>query len=400
MSGASQSSFDPLVQNVTFLGPDGETPVVVPMAAVDAFDNESINTVLNYGVQIGACIIMLLVVLLMTPRANFARPSAVLHILGLMACIVRTSLLASFFLSPFNHFYQYFSGDYSSVSTHFYATSVAATVVSLLLVVIIEAALMNQAWTMVRLWPGHVRFGIIAISSVVSLLTIGFRVASMVIQCQAIFALAYPDDKLWFCAVFNIKLISHLISSRGVLPSAKALSSMEVLVMTNGILMIVPVIFAGLEWGKFSNFEAASMTFTAVALILPLGTLVAQRISTRQSPSGGDGGGGGGVANHNIAQMPPHGNSSPGRSNTDYSSPGPSVAQVVANGPLQCSEVSKCERGMMYPGAGTGMAARDHYDLELSKIDSTSELTTGPPRSAQGGRTSLDREMQMRGQSL
>ena len=34
-----------------------------------------------------------------------------------------------------------------------------------------------------------------------------------------------------------------------------------------------------MEWGDWPNFEAASLTLTSVALILPLGTLAAQRLS-------------------------------------------------------------------------------------------------------------------------
>lgn len=39
------------------------------------------------------------------------------------------------------------------------------------------------------------------------------------------------------------------------------------------------MVFTGLEWGDWPNFEAASLTLTSVTLILPLGTLAAQRLS-------------------------------------------------------------------------------------------------------------------------
>lgn len=44
-----------------------------------------------------------------------------------------------------------------------------------------------------------------------------------------------------------------------------------------------PAIFAGLEWAKFTNFESGSLTLTSVIIILPLGTLAAQRISGQSS---------------------------------------------------------------------------------------------------------------------
>ena len=42
---------------------------------------------------------------------------------------------------------------------------------------------------------------------------------------------------------------------------------------------LIAVIFAGLEWAQFTNFESASLTQTSVIVALPLGTLVAQRLA-------------------------------------------------------------------------------------------------------------------------
>ena len=39
------------------------------------------------------------------------------------------------------------------------------------------------------------------------------------------------------------------------------------------------VVFSGLEFGEFVNFESGSLTYTSVFLVLPLGTLMAQRIA-------------------------------------------------------------------------------------------------------------------------
>lgn len=37
--------------------------------------------------------------------------------------------------------------------------------------------------------------------------------------------------------------------------------------------------FAALEWCHWSNFESGSLTYTSVVVFLPLGTLIASRIS-------------------------------------------------------------------------------------------------------------------------
>lgn len=39
------------------------------------------------------------------------------------------------------------------------------------------------------------------------------------------------------------------------------------------------VVFCGLQWGTYTNFEASSLTLTSVVIILPMGTLAAQRIA-------------------------------------------------------------------------------------------------------------------------
>ncbi|KAH7313792.1 fungal pheromone mating factor STE2 GPCR-domain-containing protein [Stachybotrys elegans] len=290
--------FDPNVQNVTFLAADGLTPIAIPLAAVDAINHESFSVCINYGVQLGACVAVLVFVLLVTPAAKLRRPSSLLHVLGLLICTIRMALLAAFFPSPFNDFYAFWAGDYSAVPARDFAISIAGNVFSMLLLIVVEAALMHQAWTMVSLWPSAVRLALCFLSVTITLITVGFRFASTIIQSRAVLSLEPPQEYLWliqwmaitnaisicwFCALFNAKLVLHLVTNRRILPSYKTLSPMEILVMTNGILMIVPVIFTGLQWGHFTNFEAASLTLTSVAVILPLGTIAAQRMASSGS---------------------------------------------------------------------------------------------------------------------
>ncbi|RFU74540.1 pheromone receptor 2 [Trichoderma arundinaceum] len=288
-------SFDPYSQNITILTPTPSlVPVPIPIPLIDSFNDETVSIVINYGAQLGASITMLLVVLFTTPSSKFLRASNLLHILALLVCIVRTVLLVFYFLSPFSHFYQVWSGDYSQIPAWNYRTSVAGTVFSMLLTIITDAALMNQAWTMVSLWPSKTKYILSFSSMLVTLLAVSFRVAYTVIQCEGIYDLIAPRrfawlirttlifnicSICWFCALFNSKLIIHLITNRGVLPSRRAMNPMEVLIMANGILMIVPVVFAVLEWHHFINFEAGSLTPTSVAIILPLGSLAAQRMA-------------------------------------------------------------------------------------------------------------------------
>ncbi|UKZ76739.1 hypothetical protein TrVFT333_004448 [Trichoderma virens FT-333] len=293
-------AFDPYTQSITIHSPPGP-PIKIPIPEIDRFNDETASIIINYGAQLGASITMLLVILLTVPTQKFLRASNLLHILALLVCVFRTVFLVFYFISPFSHFYQVWSGDYSQIPAWNFRTSIAGAVLPMLLTVTTEAALMHQAWTMVSLFANKTKYAITFLSLLLTLIAIAFRVAYTVAECKSIIDLVSAEKYAWlikttliwntcsvgwFCALFNSKLVWHLVSNRGVLPSRRAMTPMEVLIMANGILMIFPVIFATLEWYHFINFEAGSLTPTTVAIILPLGTLVAQRLSqTSPAPS-------------------------------------------------------------------------------------------------------------------
>ncbi|KAF5000481.1 hypothetical protein FDECE_11203 [Fusarium decemcellulare] len=362
-------TFDPYTQNVTFLFADGQTKVEIPMPVIDLWRREIASICINYGTQFGACVIMLITLLVMTPMAKFRRPSNILHAIGLVVCAIRMLLLSLYYLHSFTDFYVFWTRDYSHVPTSELANSIAANTMSLLLVIIIELALMNQAWTMVSLWPDFWKYAISLVSATITLLTIASRIAFSVLQNKANLAVTTARSNVWlthwmvvmnvlsiswFCAIFNIKLIWHLISNRGVLPSYKALTPMEVLVMTNGILMIIPVIFAGLEWGHWTNFEAASLTLTSVAIILPLGTLAAQRLAASNTSFS--------YSSAASSGRYPIAVSAAGTGSSMVPLKAPSFTTHRATSDHPAAVFSRCE---------AGMSSRDHMnpvDLELGKL--------------------------------
>jgi pheromone alpha factor receptor len=249
------SSFDPWTQNITFYAADGETPIQLPIPQIDAFIKYLISVTVNYGTQLGAALAMLFVILIMTPSAKLRRPSGLLQVLVLVLCVIRMALLSSYFFSDFVEFYAFNTGDYSRVPAGHYGLSVAGNTFSLLLIIAVEACLMHQAWAMVALWPDLVRYLLASLSICVALLTIGWRLTALVHQNIAILSASSNHNNVWiskaavitnalsicwFCALFNAKLVSHLVQNRGILPVGKSITPMEVLVMTNGVLMIIP----------------------------------------------------------------------------------------------------------------------------------------------------------------
>ncbi|PHH64787.1 hypothetical protein CDD82_1727 [Ophiocordyceps australis] len=365
-------------QNLTFLGPDGITPIVVPMAQLDAFTDESARSCFVYGVETGACLITLIaIVSLTTPICKLARTTCLLHIAALLLATTHCGLLFSQYVSSIGHVYPMFSHDRDATmgnKTAFIARSVLFNCVWTMLVFVVQAALVNQAWTMVALWHGLVKvvLGVasVAVGLVAAALSLAFCVvqirdninvvpvmghawapyAALVANCLSIF---------WFCGLFNAKLVLHLLSHRGVLPSPQALSAMDILVMANGMLMVIPVVFASLEWSGSANFDAASVTHVSVAIILPLGTLAAQRLTW-------------------------HFDSVTAQGNTDFSRNLDSLSRHSATAPLTTSSSTSKARwtsktttfgststaATLVDGEHPRSKTVDHFDMELQRIDS------------------------------
>lgn len=255
----SEEPFDPFTQNVTFFAPDGKTQISIPLVAIDEMRHRMVSMTINYSAQLGACLIMLVVILVMVPKERFRRPFMILQVTSLVLASCRMLLLSIFHSSQFLDFYVFWGDDHSRIPRSAYAPSVAGNTMSLCLVISIESMLMSQAWTMVRLWPNVWKYIIAGMSLVVYIMAISVRLANTIIQNNAVLTLepAYHMFWLikwavimnvasisWWCAIFNIKLIWHLISNRGILPSYTTFSPMEVLVMTNGILMFIPGLYS------------------------------------------------------------------------------------------------------------------------------------------------------------
>ena len=245
----------PEQQSLILLGPTGQANITVPLLAVDTLWGVAASSAISYGSQIGASFTMLVVLLVMTPKHRFKRLPTVVHTLALTLNVIRMVLLALFFSSSWMDLYTLVSGDYQFVAQGDYDVSVTATVFSIPVTVLVELALFLQAWSMLQLWPRRIKVPAAVVSALLVLATVAFNAAVTVIQSLFIVYGTSPLDVLWirktylaltaasitwFCFLFNSRLVVHMWTNRSILPSLKGLNAMDVLVITNGILMLVP----------------------------------------------------------------------------------------------------------------------------------------------------------------
>ncbi|KAL2022258.1 hypothetical protein VTK56DRAFT_5868 [Thermocarpiscus australiensis] len=257
-SNSTQAPFDPLNQEFFILGPDGKTPIPLTPTFVTSYYFDAASLSILYGFQLGACLMMLVVVLAMTPRIRFKRIPTIMNVLALVLNSIRMLFLAIYFTSTFLNFYVVITGDVRFVSRSDYNVSATATVLSIPITMLIEAALFVQAWSMLKLWPTLYKVPAALVSMALVVTTIGFNFAVTMIQTRYILFSIDPRPLVWarklslsllttsitwFCFLFNIRLVMHMWSNRSILPSLKGLKAMDVLVITNGILMFVPGMF-------------------------------------------------------------------------------------------------------------------------------------------------------------
>ncbi|KAF9882416.1 hypothetical protein CkaCkLH20_00452 [Colletotrichum karsti] len=290
------AEIDPYRQAFELVTGDGRH-LQIDVEIVNIVYQENIGICINYGSQIGASFMMLLTIIAMTPSIKLIKVSLWIHILTLIASTIRMTLLAAYFTSNWNNFYSTWTGDYSRITAGDFHRSVATETISLILLILVQISLGIQAWALVNLLPGCWKWFFTGLSFFISTAAVAWRMAFTAIQIEAILLITLPNPDwiryqstiigavsiFYYCALFNIKLLIHLVKNRGILPTRQGLSAMEVLVITNGLLMMIPAVFASLEWGHWTNFESASVTYTSVVVFLPLGTLVASRISGNTS---------------------------------------------------------------------------------------------------------------------
>jgi pheromone alpha factor receptor len=256
---ASSTPFNPFNQTINLTMADGVTIVPVPVSLIDQYYwIEGFQQDANFGAQMGACIMMILVVITMTPRNRFVKASTKINLALLIASLAHASFEQSYFTGHFFEFYILFSGDISTVAPVTYATQVCSIVARMIQLPLTQAALALQAWTMIRLWPVVGKWLIFFVSFCVVFLSIGVRFAFNVVDSMQVIEANYTFPEwmeradfimdtlsiIWFCALFLFKLISHMASNRSSLPATHGLQPYDVLVMTNGVLLLIPSMYA------------------------------------------------------------------------------------------------------------------------------------------------------------
>lgn len=200
---ASSTHFDPFTQSFTLLLQNG-TPFSLSIREVDEVVLYSVQICINYAAQLGASCILLIALLLLTKPDKRQSPVFILNSIALVLNVVRNVLQCLYFTGPFSKTYAHFGHDYSRVPRSAYATSIAATVLAVLLLIFIEVSLILQVQVVCVLLRKLYRQVIFVSSAIIALLAIGFRLALCIENSRSIISLEPPASLNWLESASNI----------------------------------------------------------------------------------------------------------------------------------------------------------------------------------------------------
>jgi pheromone alpha factor receptor len=179
---------NPFNQPFTLLLPDG-TPFNVTTGDLASFHYYTVKLAINRGVMIGACIIMLICLLVLTKRDKRGSPIFIINLLALLLTAIRQILVAIFLAGPFQHPYAVVAGDFDHITSIDKSNSIAVPVLATITLAIILISLLMQVKVVAATMQRTHRMALLGFCSVFALVAIGFQFALMVINCKAIIAL-------------------------------------------------------------------------------------------------------------------------------------------------------------------------------------------------------------------
>jgi pheromone alpha factor receptor len=326
--------FNPKNQTFLIAGEGGKFDFQVSMAQIDALRVKHANICISWGVQLGLSLMMLITLLLLLPGHKMKKSVHVVHISSLLVAVVRLNLLLNYFPGPLSEYYVMWTQDASALKQSDYYVNTTANSFNVIQLAFILTALVQQSWGLVASWPETSQYLVKALSVSLAIATIVLKSIWVVHHSMALRTrtLPVPLGKIgvaatvvaavsifYFCGVFFLNLSLHLGITRGIIKRTdRRLTSLEILALGNGILMVLPSkstlrilkssikrltadnfrpgVFAGLDIAagisgtRVLPFDAGSWVQTLLVVGLPLVGLtaryrgpVSQQLSRRMS---------------------------------------------------------------------------------------------------------------------
>jgi len=255
MASRLPPGFDTHIQNFTLIDQDGEE-FVTNMFELDYMRQYGVRVAINWGSQIGASIVLLFVLLLLTRREKRKSSIFVMNSLCLVLNTIRSLLQCIWLTTEMFNPYAVVAGDYSRVSASDRANTIASNTILLILVTCIMISLSLQVWVVCITAQRLHRVLIMGTTTLIACIAVGYRFAVCVInniQTMRDSTMSAYDGLIrgmhitqavavWlYCCVFTFKLGYALIQRRRM--RMTQFGPMQIIFIMGCQTMVVPGMF-------------------------------------------------------------------------------------------------------------------------------------------------------------
>ncbi|KAI4154982.1 MAG: hypothetical protein LQ340_001291 [Diploschistes diacapsis] len=243
---------NPYNQSFTLLMPDG-TPFNLSISDLDAWYSYSVYVSIEYATQLGASLILLVTLALLTKPDKRHSPIFLINAAALFFNFLRLLLSCLYFGGPFSEAYTVLALDYDDVPTSAYGVSITAEIGTVMVLILVQLSLILQTQVVCLTLASIYRQILLGVSSMIGAVDIGWRLylAVVNIQCtlgtndctvmssvEAITNFVTTASIFWFSAVFVAKL-GHAIHRRRKL-GLRRWGSMHIIFTMGCQTLIIP----------------------------------------------------------------------------------------------------------------------------------------------------------------
>lgn len=282
---SSQSpSLDPWTQPITLLLPSG-TNITLPLSAFDDFRIYTGRYALNYGSQIGASLLLLSVLLLLTRASKRKSAIFLLNAACLLVNTIRCALHGAFITSSLWNAFTQITQDGSRVAKGDVACQAAANVLTFVLFALIMVSLSMQVWVVCITTPRIQQLLIMSTCILTALLATAFKAAAVSLAIRQlllfqpleryanILAASYITQaiSIWvFSLAFTYKLGAAILQRRKL--KMTQFGPMQIVFIMGCKTMLVPAVFSLLQF-NLAVPELGAQSLTVVCIFLPLSAI-------------------------------------------------------------------------------------------------------------------------------
>jgi pheromone alpha factor receptor len=205
----TNASFDPWSQTFTLIQPDGTVPAVVPLSEVMTLQHNAVYQGISGGLQTGAALLLLLVLLLVTTKEKRRSWVHIFNVVALVLTILRGVLSFVLLTGPFFNFYRWIFMYYEGAQ-HAKAVSCAGEVVTFLITVTIEVALVMQVRIVCCNLATLQQLAITMFNSFVAFVVCAVRFSLMVLNIAWVIAGIEKSTEQQFNTVDRLALVANV----------------------------------------------------------------------------------------------------------------------------------------------------------------------------------------------